>query len=90
MTGSKLKAKANTTCLILYPIGHFRVPRGPLYQNKVKCSAFDKEMIFHSHANKTHFLKKGCALGLILKVRVFGTRKWPVGHFGNEKGTGPS
>ena len=36
------------------------------------------EMIFHSHANKTHFHKKGCALGLILKVRVFGTRKWPI------------
>ena len=32
---------------------------------------------FHSHANKTHFHKKGCALGLILKARVFGTRKWP-------------
>ena len=27
---------------------------------------------FHSHRNKTHFHKKGCALGLILKVRVFG------------------
>ena len=27
------------------------------------------EMIFHSHANKTQFHKKGCALGLILKVR---------------------
>ena len=40
----------------------------PLYQNKVKCSAFDMEMIFHSHANKTHFHKKGCALGLSLKV----------------------
>ena len=26
--------------------------------------------IFHSHANKTHFHNKGCALGLILKVRV--------------------
>ena len=28
------------------------------------------EMIFHSQANKTHFHKKSCALGLILKVRV--------------------
>ena len=28
------------------------------------------EMIFHSHANKTHFHKKGCALGLILKVEL--------------------
>ena len=36
------------------------------------------EMIFHSPANKTHFYKKGCALGLVLKVRVFGTRKWPI------------
>ena len=51
---------------------------GPLYQNEVKCLAFDTEMIFHSHANKTHFHKKGCSLGLILKVRVFGTRKSPI------------
>ena len=36
------------------------------------------EMSFHSHAKKTHFHKKGCALDLILKVRVFGTRKWPI------------
>ena len=51
---------------------------GPLFQNKVKCSTFYMEMIFHSHANKSHFHKRGCALGLILKVRVFGTRKWPI------------
>ena len=44
----------------------------PLYQNEVKCSAFDMEMIFHSHANKSHFHEKSCALGLILRVRVFG------------------
>ena len=37
---------------------------GPLYQNEVKCSAFDIELIFHSHANKTHFHKKGCTLSL--------------------------
>ena len=36
------------------------------------------EIIFHSHANKTHFHKKGCALGLILKVKVLGTQKWPI------------
>ena len=28
------------------------------------------KMIFHSHANKTHFHKKGFALSLVLKVRV--------------------
>ena len=36
--------------------------------------AFDMEMIFHSHTNKTHFHKKGCALGLILKVRFLELR----------------
>jgi len=51
---------------------------GPLFQNEGRCSAFDMEIIFHSHANKTHFHKKGCAPSLILKVRVFGTRKLPI------------
>ena len=37
-----------------------------------------KEMMFRSHANKTDFHKKRSALGLTLKVRVFGTRKWPI------------
>ena len=36
-------------------------------------------MIFHSHANKSQFHKRGCTLGLILKVRVFRTRKWLTG-----------
>ena len=52
---------------------------GPLFQNEGRGSAFDMEIIFHSHANKTHFHKKGCAPSLILKLRVFGTRKWPIG-----------
>ena len=57
---------------------------GPLYKDKVKCSAFDVEMI---NANNTHFHKKSCALGLILKVRVFGTRKWPITAFFVRVGT---
>ena len=55
---------------------------GPLFQNEGRCSAFDMEIIFHSHANKTYFHKKGCALSLILKVRVFEARKWPVSFGG--------
>ena len=51
-------------------IGHFRVPSGPLYQDKVKASAFDMEMIFHCQPNKTPFHKKGC------------TCAWP--HFESE------
>ena len=51
---------------------------GPLFQNEGGCSAFDMEIIFQSHANKSHFHEKGCAPNLILKVRVFGTRMWPI------------
>ena len=54
---------------------------GPLFQVEGRCSAFDMEIIFHSHANKTHFHKKGCAPSLILKVGVFGTRKWSIATF---------
>ena len=47
-----------------------------VYQNEVKCSAFDMGNDFSFYANKlTHFYKKGCALSLILKVRVFGARE---------------
>ena len=35
-------------------------------------------MICYSHSNKTHFHKKGFALTLVLKVRIFETRKWPI------------
>ena len=62
----------------------------PRYQNEVKCAAFDMEMIFHSHANKTHFDKKSCELCLILKVRIFGTRSGGLlfGSFNNDDGDG--
>jgi len=36
------------------------------------------KIIFISHANKTHLHMKGFALGLVLRVRVFETRKWPI------------
>ena len=41
------------------------------------CEAIDMKMIFNYDANKTHFHNKGFALSLVLKVRFFGTRKWP-------------
>ena len=46
-------------------------------QGEAKCEAIDMKMIFNYDANKTHFHNKGFALSLVLKVRVFGTRKWP-------------
>ena len=48
----------------------------PLFQGGFKCEATDMKMIFHSHANKNHF--HNLALSLVLKVRVFGTRKRPI------------
>ena len=59
---------------------------GPLFQNEGRCSAFDMEIIFHSRANKTHFHKKGWAPSLILKVSVFGTRKWPIAKLMTSEG----
>ena len=59
-----------------FTIQRFNLVKGPLVQSEGRCSSFDMEIVFHSHANKTHFHKKGCAPSLILKVRVFGTRKW--------------
>ena len=44
---------------------------GSLFQNEGRCSAFDVEITFHSHAKKTHFQKEDCAPSLIFKVRVF-------------------
>ena len=41
---------------------------GPLFQNEGRCSAFDMEIIFHSHANKG-FLELGG--GLLLVTWIF-------------------
>ena len=49
-----------------------------LFESEARCEAIDLKMILYSYANKTRFHKKGCALSLVLKVRVFGTRKWII------------
>ena len=65
-----------------WPIGHSEFPRAS-ESLTVKGSAFDMEMIFHSYANEIHFHKQGCALDLILKVRVFETRNCALHIFIN-------
>ena len=47
----------------------------PLFPIEAICDAIYLKTIFYSSANKTHFQNKGFALGLVLKVRVFRTRK---------------
>ena len=48
------------------------------FQSEAKCEAIDMKMIFNYDAKKTHFHNKGFAFSLVLKVRFFGTRKWPT------------
>ena len=36
------------------------------------------KIVFYSHTSKTHFHKKGFALRLVLRVKVFGTGKWLI------------
>ena len=50
----------------------------PLFKSEAECKAIDVIIVFSTHANKTHFHKKSLALSLVLKVEVFGTRKWPI------------
>ena len=54
----------------LWRTGHFWVPPGLCIKTRLS-----------AQANKTHFHKKVCALGLIVKVRVFGIQKWLISHF---------
>ena len=48
------------------------------FQNEAKCETFVVKMSFICIIIKTHFHINGFALSLALKVRFFGTRKWPI------------
>ena len=71
------KSCGTMTYMSLTRVSKSNCPK-PLFQSEAKCEAIDVKMIFSSHANKTHFHMKDFALSLFLKVRVFGTRKWPI------------
>ena len=52
---------------------------GLCFKTKVDAQPLIWKSFFLSHANRTHFTRKVVHLAsLILKVRVFGTRKWPI------------
>ena len=45
-------------CIVLFQAlfnGPFTSCPQPLFQREAKCKTIDTKMIFHSHANKTHF-----------------------------------
>ena len=50
------------------------------FQNEAKCETFVVKMSFFCIIIKNHFHINGFALSLALKVRFFGTRKWPIHH----------
>ena len=56
----------------------------PLFQIEAKCKATDMKMIFILMQMKLIFTRKGSALSLVLKVRVFGTWKWPKSYYEEE------
>ena len=47
-------------------------------QNEAKCETFVVKMSLICIIIKDHFHINGFALSLALKVRFFGTRKWPI------------
>ena len=51
------------------------------FQNEAKCETFVVKMSFICIIIKNHFHINGFALSLALKVRFFGTRKWPIALF---------
>ena len=67
-------------CYGIFWSGQWTIFELPLFQSQTNCEATDVKMSFNFHAKKTRFHRKGFALSLVLKVRVFGSRKWPVGH----------
>ena len=48
------------------------------FQNEAKCETFVVKMSFICIIIENHFHINGFALNLVLKVRFFGTRKWPI------------
>ena len=59
-------------------LGHSRVASGLFFKARLSAKPLIWKRFFYSHAGKTHFHKKVFVLSLVLKGRVFGTRKWPV------------
>ena len=70
--------KAKKKNILTFPIQNnrpFPSSKKSHLQSEAKCEAIDMKMIFDYDANKTHFHNKGFALSLVLRERVFGTRK---------------
>ena len=62
-----------------YTIDHFRDAPSLCFKARLGAKLLMKMIYYiYSHANKTPLHKNGFALTLVLRVRIFGTRKWPI------------
>ena len=58
-----------------------KVPQASVSKwGQVRSHWYETDLMKYSHANKTHYHKRNFALSPVLKMRVFGTRKWPFTH----------
>ena len=56
----------------------FPSSKKPHFQNEAQCETFVVKINFICIIIENHFHINGFALSLALKVRFFGTRKWPI------------
>ena len=71
------KRSVSWNLLKVMAIAHFWVVSSLCFKARLRPKPLIRKWFF-PHARKNRFHNKGFALGLILKVRVFGTRKWPI------------
>ena len=72
--GYRKLAKAASPCLNR----PFPSSKKSHFQNEAKCETFVLKMSFICIIIENHFHINGFPLSLVLKVRFFGTRKWPI------------
>ena len=61
--------------------GHFWVASSLCSKVRLSAKPLIWKLFFYCHVNKTHLHNNVFAISLVWKVRVFGTRKWPVAWF---------
>ena len=66
------------TVAVVIATGHFQVPLGLCFKRRVGAQPLIWKSFFIQMQIKLISHKKVCASSLILKVGVFGTRKWPI------------
>ena len=70
-----ISGESKILSFLIIAIDHFRFAPRLCFKARLSAKLLITIYFFYFHANKTHFLKKGFSLGLVLKVRVLVSRK---------------